>query len=245
MTKKELIAELAERCDISKRKAETVLSDLASIAYREAVNPSGFSIPGLCKLKVVTRKERRARNPKTGQALLIGEHKALRVSALKKAKDAIAPTPKDLVKKVKDQPKPEVEILATEDGVTETAEEELIGLECPLCNQAIEAVPQDEDVTVECPACKGLFTMPGRATLAAQAEKTASKFIAFRCSSCNQDIEAPVEMVGSETACPSCDTTLIVPEESDISTPSNEDGGGEADSSSLLGTTMRIELPGM
>ena len=86
MTKSQLIGELAEAGDVSKKQAVAILDALACIAYREAKN--GFTIPGLGKLVVVNRKARLGRNPKTGEQIKIPAKKALKFRIAKAAKDS-------------------------------------------------------------------------------------------------------------------------------------------------------------
>ena len=85
MTKSQLIGELAEAGDVSKKQAVAILDALACIAYREAKN--GFTIPGLGKLVVVNRKARLGRNPKTGGQINIPAKTALKFRIAKAAKD--------------------------------------------------------------------------------------------------------------------------------------------------------------
>ena len=89
MTKQQLVSELADSAGISKSKITNVLNSLSEISYREASN--GFTIPGICKLKVIRKKPSRHRNPATGKMMLIGERDVLKIVPLKKAKTAITP----------------------------------------------------------------------------------------------------------------------------------------------------------
>lgn len=117
-TKSDLVKELAQTVHISRRRMELVLETLTLIAYREARN--GFAVPGICRLDVVHRNARLVRNPQTGETLRIAEHDALRVRPVKRAKDAIAPTPRAMIQIVE-----ESEIPATspaDDGTTDAAQ---------------------------------------------------------------------------------------------------------------------------
>ena len=55
-TKSQIITEVAERADITKKQAVETLEALAEVAYKEAKN--GCVIPGLGKLVLVARKAR-------------------------------------------------------------------------------------------------------------------------------------------------------------------------------------------
>jgi DNA-binding protein HU-beta len=86
-TKTQIIAELAEAGDITKKQATAILESLVSQAYKGAKN--GFTIPGLGKLVVVSRKARMGRNPATGATIKIPAKKVLKFRIAKAAKDAI------------------------------------------------------------------------------------------------------------------------------------------------------------
>jgi len=89
LTKSQTMAALAERCEISKKKAVEVVDALVSLAYSQAKN--GFTIPGLGKLVLVHRKARMGRNPATGEAIHIPAKTVLKFRIAKAAKDAVCP----------------------------------------------------------------------------------------------------------------------------------------------------------
>lgn len=86
-TKSQIIAEIADKAEISKKQGKAVLEALVAMAYKEAVN--GFKIPGLGKLVVRDRKARMGRNPKTGEAIQIPAKRVLKFRVAKDAKLAI------------------------------------------------------------------------------------------------------------------------------------------------------------
>lgn len=86
-TKTQIVAELAEVGDITKKQAQAILESLVSQAYKGAKD--GFTIPGLGKLVVVQRKARMGRNPATGETIKIPKKKVLKFRIAKAAKDAI------------------------------------------------------------------------------------------------------------------------------------------------------------
>ena len=164
--KSDLIAELAQGTDIPKTKAEAVINQLAQIAYREARN--GFTLPGICKLDVVRRKERKARIPSTGQRILIGEHDALRTRPLKRASHAVAPRMPGLVQFIEEDP-----VVADTAPGTPAAEkmvpategqpfnpEGLVSFRCGACGQEIEAPFDMAGTASACPACGGKIEVP-------------------------------------------------------------------------------------
>jgi DNA-binding protein HU-beta len=87
MTKSQVVARLAEKAEVSKKTVQCLLEDLAALAYKEAKN--GFTVPGLGKLVLVSRKARMGRNPATGQAIQIPAKKVVRFRVAKAAKDAV------------------------------------------------------------------------------------------------------------------------------------------------------------
>ncbi len=92
MTKTQLVATLAEQNELPKKQTAEFLATLAEIAYKEA--KKGFTIPGIGKLVVVSRKARMGRNPATGEAIKIKAKKVLKFRIAKAAKDAVTPPKK-------------------------------------------------------------------------------------------------------------------------------------------------------
>ena len=91
--KSRLLKELAWKVGVKQALSRKILDALAEIIYREAPL-GGFVLPGVCKFDVVEKKERRIRNPRTGEALVIPPHRALRATLSNAARNAIAPKPK-------------------------------------------------------------------------------------------------------------------------------------------------------
>jgi len=86
MTKAELVSQLAQRTGTTKNVVDQVLSELATIAYREARN--SFTIPGIGKLVIVDRKARMGRNPATGATIHIPAKRVLKFRISKACSDA-------------------------------------------------------------------------------------------------------------------------------------------------------------
>jgi DNA-binding protein HU-beta len=89
MTKSQIMAALAEQCELPKKKVAEVIEAMVQLAYREA--PNGFTIPGLGKLVLVHRKARMGRNPATGEPIHIPAKTVLKFRIAKAAKDACTP----------------------------------------------------------------------------------------------------------------------------------------------------------
>jgi len=86
MSKTQIIAALAEKADVKKTTAATMLEALAAMACEQA--SVGFTIPGIGKLVVVDRKARKGRNPQTGESIDIPAKRVLKFRIAKAAKDA-------------------------------------------------------------------------------------------------------------------------------------------------------------
>lgn len=87
MTKSQIVTAVAEKADISKKQAGAALEALAALAYKNAKN--GFTLPGLGKLVLVSRKARMGHNPATGETIKIAAKKVVKFRVAKAAKDAI------------------------------------------------------------------------------------------------------------------------------------------------------------
>ena len=86
-TKSQIIAEVAEKAEISKKQAKAAVEGLVALAYKGAKD--GFMIPGLGKLVKVERAARTGRNPATGATIQIPAKTVLKFRIAKAAKDAM------------------------------------------------------------------------------------------------------------------------------------------------------------
>lgn len=241
MTRRNLLRELASRTGKTADDARQFLDELVNIAYEEALSEKGFTIPGLCKLQVVFRKARRGRNPRTGEPILIGARKALKVAAVQKAKDTVTPRPKGLVTSLKITPIPIPEVVSTS---LPPAEEDFASFVCPHCNAEVEAAQGVTDSVVPCPACTQDMTIPARESAQPAASADSGRFTSFNCKHCGQDIEATNQLVGSEISCPACSEVIRVPSREELSTsPAPSPAAAPNRAKKLTGETMRIELP--
>jgi len=89
MTKAQIVAQIAEEAEISKKQAAIALDSLAKMAYKGA--KLGFTIPGIGKLVLQQRKARMGRNPATGEQIKIKAKKVVKFRVSKTCKDAIIP----------------------------------------------------------------------------------------------------------------------------------------------------------
>ena len=86
-TKSQIITEVSEAADITKKQAAAALEALAQMAYKGAKD--GFTVPGLGKLVKNRRKARWGRNPATGEKIKIKAKTVLKFRIAKAAKDAV------------------------------------------------------------------------------------------------------------------------------------------------------------
>ena len=87
MTKTQTVAALAETSGLAKAQVESLLDQLATLAYKEAVN--GFMVPGLGKLVLVQRQARMGRNPATGESIQIPAKTVVKFRLAKVCKDSV------------------------------------------------------------------------------------------------------------------------------------------------------------
>jgi DNA-binding protein HU-beta len=91
VTQTQLVQHLADKCEISKKVAKTMVGTLAQTAVTEVKKNGLFVLPGIGRLVHVDRKARMGRNPATGAAIKIAAKKVMKFRVAKAAKDAIVP----------------------------------------------------------------------------------------------------------------------------------------------------------
>ncbi len=92
MTKGQIVEHLAKKLGTTKKVANGFLDELVALAYKEAKR--GFTIPGLGKLHVASRKRRKGRNPATGETIVIPAKKVVKFKVSKTCQDAVYPPKK-------------------------------------------------------------------------------------------------------------------------------------------------------
>ncbi len=97
-TKTEIISNIAEASDLSKKEVTAVFAALATEIKRaigKRGGPGQFTVPGLCKITVVRKpatKERKGINPFTGEETVFAAKPArnvIKIRALKALKDMV------------------------------------------------------------------------------------------------------------------------------------------------------------
>lgn len=88
MKQDELIANIASDTGITKTDIEKVLKSLGNTAQGVLAEGGDLTVPGICKLSVSAKPARTARNPRTGEEILVAAKNVPKLSALKALKDA-------------------------------------------------------------------------------------------------------------------------------------------------------------
>jgi len=94
MTKAQLVTQIADKADLTKATASSVLEIIASTAVVETKKNGQFVIPGIGKLVKAKRKARMGRNPQTGAAIKIPAKTVVKFRVAKACKDAVVPAKK-------------------------------------------------------------------------------------------------------------------------------------------------------
>ena len=99
MTKTQILTEIADTAALTKNQVQAVLDELSTLIERH-INPkkgvSQFTLPGLMKVQVISKKATKARkgiNPFTGQEQMFKAKPArsvVKIRPLKKLKDMVA-----------------------------------------------------------------------------------------------------------------------------------------------------------
>ena len=214
--KSRLLKELAWKVGVKQALSRKILDALAEIIYREAPL-GGFVLPGVCKFDVVEKKERRIRNPRTGEALMIPPHRALRATLSNAARNAIAPKPKavPLALYVPPAAGPEkVEVPVPAPAPAPAAEPPKAEEPVPAAPAPAAEPPKAGEPVPAAPAAPAPAAEPPKAGEPAGEGGPVS----FRCPGCGQEIEAPAEAIGCEAECPMCGRILVVPKASEPDT---------------------------
>ena len=94
ITKAQLIAQVADKMEMTKKDVNGFFDILSEIAYKETKKKGSVTIPGMGKLVLQKRKARMGRNPQTGEAIKIKAKTVVKFRVAKACKDAIIPPKK-------------------------------------------------------------------------------------------------------------------------------------------------------
>lgn len=89
MTKSELIAKTAEKAGIAKAAAERAVNAAIEAVVEALSKGERVAIPGLGVFNIRKRKERKGRNPRTGEEIKISARKVVAFTAAKSLKEKV------------------------------------------------------------------------------------------------------------------------------------------------------------
>lgn len=89
MTKAELIAQVAEKSELSKKDAEKAIAAVVSSVTDALVAGDKVQLVGFGTFEVRDRKEKESKNPKTGEKIIVPAKKAPAFKPGKALKDAV------------------------------------------------------------------------------------------------------------------------------------------------------------
>jgi DNA-binding protein HU-beta len=94
LTKAQTVSFFANKFDLSKKIALSVIDEMAGLAIAETKKVGAFTFPGIGKLVLVKRKARLGRNPATGEPINIPAKTVVKMRIAKACKEAIVPPKK-------------------------------------------------------------------------------------------------------------------------------------------------------
>ncbi len=91
MTKADLIRKISEKTDLNKANSERALNACLESIEESLVNEGKLTLTGFGTFSVQDRKERKGRNPQTGQEINIPASKAVKFRPGKTLRDIFVP----------------------------------------------------------------------------------------------------------------------------------------------------------
>ncbi len=92
LTKAQIVEHLAVKLDVTKKQSAMFLTELATLAAKNAKKT--FTIPGIGKVSTAVRKARKGRNPQTGEVIKIARKSVVKLKVGKALQDAVYPPKK-------------------------------------------------------------------------------------------------------------------------------------------------------
>ena len=89
MTKNQIVQHFAEKFDVPKATAATIIDEFAALAVAQTKKIGTFVLPGIGKLVKAKRAARMGRNPATGEAIKIPAKTVVKLRLSKTCKDAV------------------------------------------------------------------------------------------------------------------------------------------------------------
>lgn len=94
MTKGQIVTHFAEKFEISKKTAGSIIDEFAGLAIAETKKKGAFVLPGIGKSVLAKRKARTGRNPATGETIKIAAKTVVKIRPAKAFKESIVPPKK-------------------------------------------------------------------------------------------------------------------------------------------------------
>jgi DNA-binding protein HU-beta len=91
ITKNQIVTHFAEKFELSKKVASSIIDEMAMLAIAETKKAKAFTFPGVGKLVLVKRRARKGRNPATGEEIDIPVRVGVKMRIGKACKEAIVP----------------------------------------------------------------------------------------------------------------------------------------------------------
>jgi DNA-binding protein HU-beta len=91
LTKGQIVSHFAEKFEVSKKVAASMIDEMAALAIAETKKKGAFVLPGIGKAVLVKRKARKGRNPQTGKEIKIPAKTVVKIRPAKALKEAIVP----------------------------------------------------------------------------------------------------------------------------------------------------------
>ena len=92
LTKGQVVTHFAEKFEVSKKVAASMIDEVAALAIAETKKKGAFVLPGIGKSVLVRRKARMGRNPQTGKEIKIPARTVVKIRPAKAFKEAIIPS---------------------------------------------------------------------------------------------------------------------------------------------------------
>ncbi|HTW89936.1 MAG TPA: HU family DNA-binding protein [Candidatus Binataceae bacterium] len=89
MTQTQVAAHIAEKVEVTRKQAKSMLEELSSLVVRELKREGALRLAGLGVFRKRKSKARVGRNPATGEPIKIPARTRLRFTASKALKDAV------------------------------------------------------------------------------------------------------------------------------------------------------------
>ena len=92
MNKKEFVKELSKNTDMTQSQSTKVIDEISRIISKVLQTGEDINLKGLGSFKIVERKARKGRNPKTGEEIKIPKKSVVKFTPYKDLKESVKKT---------------------------------------------------------------------------------------------------------------------------------------------------------